>query len=567
MPSSQKTTTKNEKLSSKEVVKILAQVLAKAKKFSGPALLMVEFPTEYTRKETAEGLAQMLEKAKDELVDIDLRKPVNLLEVIEELKPNQVGSVHGLHAQPEVVRRLNWGRERLTDNNKRIVFWLNFEELKDLAERAPDFWAFRNRHLVLSSFVEGQGEFFEYKLVPSTLLALSNLPENAKRERIDALEELIHSNKTMSFRTLDMQEDLALLYADLGDYSKAIKYHKQVLATHKVGQNKVGEGGSLGNLGRIYFDTGDYKNAIECTKRALKIAREVKNLQGEGNHLTSLGNIYSHLDNLHEATEYYEMALEISRKIYDRRGESHQLGNLGIVNLRFHDYSKALASFESSLLISKEIGDKQGQSIDYGNLGIAYTEMGNYDNAIQCLEKGLLIAQEIGYKSGEISHLSNLGNVYDSIGDYLKAITYFKKSLSISREIGDDKTHATQLNNIGSSYRDLEMLREALVCYVGAMLTLKELQLPILTIILINLLTIQNGSSHFEDDILSLFPGGDRLLQKTTGQFYKIFQEATLDTPKRIVAMINDFEKQQNEDKSIDDHFPVRDKSSKFRVI
>jgi hypothetical protein len=51
MPSSQKTTKKNEKLSIEEVVKILTQVLAKAKKFTGPALLMVEFPTEYTRRE------------------------------------------------------------------------------------------------------------------------------------------------------------------------------------------------------------------------------------------------------------------------------------------------------------------------------------------------------------------------------------------------------------------------------------------------------------------------------------------------------------------------------------
>jgi hypothetical protein len=248
MLTSQKTKTQTEKLSTSEAVKILAQTLAKAEKFVGPALLMVEFPTEHTRRETAEELATILKASSEELVDIDLRKPVNLLQVLEELKPNQVGSVHGLHAQPEVVRRLNWGRERLTDNNKRIVFWLNFEELKDLAERAPDFWAFRNRHLSLSPY-NGKIHIPESNSYPHNVIELSNLSLEAKRSRAEALEELLEGIKDPKIsKAIEMRHSLGLLYTNLGEPQKALEHFEKALEVSREIGNRHEEGTGVGLL-------------------------------------------------------------------------------------------------------------------------------------------------------------------------------------------------------------------------------------------------------------------------------------------------------------------------------
>ena len=59
-------------------------------------------------------------------------------------------------------------------------------------------------------------------------------------------------------------------YQSLGDFSKAIEYHTQHLASPKCkvqsakeAGDRAGEGGAYGNLGTAYQSKGDYSKAIE----------------------------------------------------------------------------------------------------------------------------------------------------------------------------------------------------------------------------------------------------------------------------------------------------------------
>jgi hypothetical protein len=47
------------------------------------------------------------------------------------------------------LRALNLRREYLVEKKIRVVFWLTEAEERRLAERAPDFWAFRHRVIYL----------------------------------------------------------------------------------------------------------------------------------------------------------------------------------------------------------------------------------------------------------------------------------------------------------------------------------------------------------------------------------------------------------------------------------
>ncbi|CAN5442833.1 hypothetical protein BH24DEI1_BH24DEI1_08360 [soil metagenome] len=213
------------KLGPAEASRTVGKVLARAKTFSSPAIVVVEFSSERSRLEALEALKTYLAETDDVLVEVNLRDQQDLLEAVANLAPNQIASVHGLHAQPELVRRLNWRREFFTDNNMRVVFWLNFEEVKDLVARAPDFWAFRNRHLMLEPSPREAAHSTESRYHSFGVLELSNLPAQAKADRIEALGELLAGiDNIKSPRAQIIRDDLAQLLWETGHYEEAIEH-------------------------------------------------------------------------------------------------------------------------------------------------------------------------------------------------------------------------------------------------------------------------------------------------------------------------------------------------------
>ena len=57
--------------------------------------------------------------------------------------------------------------------------------------------------------------------------------------------------------------NLGIAYCSLGDYQKAIKYHKKSLKIVKETGDRDGEGRAYGNLGYAYESLSDYQKAIE----------------------------------------------------------------------------------------------------------------------------------------------------------------------------------------------------------------------------------------------------------------------------------------------------------------
>ena len=61
----------------------------------------------------------------------------------------------------------------------------------------------------------------------------------------------------------DFQHALGIAYYSLGDFRKAIEYHKRHLKISKEVGDRAGEGSAYGNLGNAYFRLGDSQKAIE----------------------------------------------------------------------------------------------------------------------------------------------------------------------------------------------------------------------------------------------------------------------------------------------------------------
>jgi len=250
-------------------------------------------------------------------------------------------------------------------------------------------------------------------------------------------------------------ESLGNAYDSLSDYGKAIEYYEKHLKIAKEIRDRGGEGGTYGNLGRAYRSLGDYRKAIEYHEKHLKITIEIGDRGGEGRGYGNLGNAYQSLGDYGKAIEYHEKHLKIAIEIGDRGGEGRGYGSLGNAYQSLGDYRKAIEYHEKHLKIATEIGDRRGEGRTYGNLGNAYRSLGDYRKAIEYLEKHLKIATEIGDRYGEGRTYGSLGNAYQSLGDYRKAIEYHEKDLKIAIEIGDRSGEGGAYGSLGNAYRSL----------------------------------------------------------------------------------------------------------------
>jgi len=266
-------------------------------------------------------------------------------------------------------------------------------------------------------------------------------------------------NRQSEAKSLD---NLGIAYYSLGEYEKAITYHKKSLAIDRKIKNRQGEAASLGNLGNAYEALGKYELAIAKYKESLAIQVEIEDRPGEAKSLGNLGLPYYSLGEYEQAITYHEKSLAIKQEIKDIRGEANSLGNLGNAYEAMGQYEQAIAKYKQQLKICQKIEDRCGEASSLGNLGIVYKSLGEYEKAITYHKKSLAIKQKIKDRQGEANSHGSLGNVYYSLGKYEQAIAKYKESLAILVKIKDRRGEAASLGNLGSAYESLGEYEQAI---------------------------------------------------------------------------------------------------------
>ena len=251
----------------------------------------------------------------------------------------------------------------------------------------------------------------------------------------------------------------------LGNFQKAIEYHKNRLKIAKEVCDRTGEGRAYCNLGNAYQSLGNFQKAIEYHENHLKIAKEVSDRSEEGRAYCNLGIAYKSLGNFQKAIEYHENHLKIAKEVSDRVLEGRAHGGLGNAYQSLGNFQKAIEYHEKDMKIAKEVGDRSGEGRAYCNLGIAYKSLGKFQKAIEYHENHLKIAKEVSDRAEEGRAHSGFGNVYHKLGNFQEAIEYHEKDLKIAKEVGDRFEEGTAYSNLGRAYQYLGKYQEAYDCY------------------------------------------------------------------------------------------------------
>ena len=211
---------------------------------------------------------------------------------------------------------------------------------------------------------------------------------------------------------------LGLVYNNMGEYSKALSYHKRSLEIRNVAlpQNHPDLATSYNNVGGVHYNMGEYSKALSSYERSLEIKKVAlpPNHSGLARSYNNIGNVYSQMGEYSKALSSYERSLEI-RKValppnHPDLATSHN--NIAGVYYNMGQYSKALSCYEQSLEIRNVAlpPNHPDLATSYNNIGSVYKNMGEYSEALSYFQK----AHDIEAKVLPATH-PHIGMVKDSI--------------------------------------------------------------------------------------------------------------------------------------------------------
>ncbi|MDZ7316819.1 MAG: tetratricopeptide repeat protein, partial [candidate division KSB1 bacterium] len=220
---------------------------------------------------------------------------------------------------PDSLISLNLKREALQEMTSPIVFWVREFAVREIAEKAPDFWAWRS-------------EVFDFRQAPAESLLFEAVTRvfglQKKKDlerRIILLQELIEKakeNPPVNLKNIAyLHNQLGLLYHQLAHYDRALTQYQQGLTIRREIGDRAGEGATLNNISQIYDARGDYETALKYLSESLSIRREIGDRAGEGATLNNIGQIYTARGDYETALKYFSESLSILREIGDRAGE------------------------------------------------------------------------------------------------------------------------------------------------------------------------------------------------------------------------------------------------------
>jgi len=218
-----------------------------------------------------------------------------------------------------------------------------------------------------------------------------------------------------------------------GFYRKQAELYEQIIAGSQ--REQVCYRNSLSYLGSCYCSLGQYEKAIAYHRQCLDISKEIEDWQGVATSLCGLGICYKSLGQYEKAISYHQKFHDISEAMSDWKGVAISLGNLGNCYYDLGQYEKAIDLYQQYHDISEKISFRQGVAISFGNLSNCYSSLGQYEKAIAYHQQSLDISEKIGDEQGVASSLHTIGSILLKLENYSEAERKIQASLVISQAI------------------------------------------------------------------------------------------------------------------------------------
>jgi len=169
-------------------------------------------------------------------------------------------------------------------------------------------------------------------------------------------------------------ELLGNIYIKMGDYQKALQYHRKALSIRqknvRTGEkhgykisvdSKLGLAYSYNNIAQVYLNLKNYDSAYYFAMKSYKLKTEKNNIASKNdiaNSQDNLGNIYCALKKYDSAYFFLNKAVRTYRELNNKSSYATALYGLGDVNSALKKFIIAKNNYLNGLKMAKSVGDR-----------------------------------------------------------------------------------------------------------------------------------------------------------------------------------------------------------------
>jgi DNA-binding winged helix-turn-helix (wHTH) protein/tetratricopeptide (TPR) repeat protein len=184
-----------------------------------------------------------------------------------------------------------------------------------------------------------------------------------------------------------MLTDLADLYYQQGDLTRAEKMWREAIRQFRQIGNPDGVSTALSNIGGTLLTRGDLVKAKNLLQESIPGYQAVEDKSGVALALNNLGDLSRQQGNLQAAETTYQQAKATAQEIDDKNAIAYVLTGLGDVFTDRGDLTAARRSYEEALAMRNQAGEKQAAAETQVALAHLDIEEGHAADAEAALHK------------------------------------------------------------------------------------------------------------------------------------------------------------------------------------
>ncbi len=176
--------------------------------------------------------------------------------------------------------------------------------------------------------------------------------------------------------------NIANIYADMGQREKAMDYYKKLLATSQEMKHTTYEMNAWINIGGIYLENANYPEALKNLQKGLAIAQSLQNTNIASLVYNDIGSVYKKTGDTEKAMEEYRMSMQLAKENNNKSATASAMNNMAQLYILAGKYDSANFYASQSLKYSIEIGSLQSQNEAHEVLSTVYEKQNKFQPAL-----------------------------------------------------------------------------------------------------------------------------------------------------------------------------------------
>jgi tetratricopeptide (TPR) repeat protein len=203
---------------------------------------------------------------------------------------------------------------------------------------------------------------------------------------LDCYIKALNISRPLNIRELDasLYNNLANIYSDQRQYTKALGYYQQFLdAARQLGSRKE-EVIALVNMATVYSELGDQEKSIATGRKALSVCEEPYYVPIIFNNM---GVAYKKLGRTDSARTFFRRSIAEAERSNNMDAKASSLEELGKVFLAEGDLASTESNALQSLAIARQLQSAEWQASAWQSLYEVYQKRRQFDSALDAYQQ------------------------------------------------------------------------------------------------------------------------------------------------------------------------------------